>query len=90
MSDYTPTTEQVRKYWLGKWAPSDNLDAQFDRWLAEVERAAAARALEDAADEIFVPHNENRDMSDAFHRGADAVYDALRARAAEYRKAVQS
>lgn len=38
------------------------------------------------ADEIFVPHNENRDMSDAFYRGADAVYDALRARAAEIRE----
>ena len=59
---------------------------RFDEWLAEVERAAAARALEDAADEIFVPHNENRDMSDAFHRGADAVYDALRARAEAYRQ----
>ena len=47
---------------------------------------AAARALEEAADEIFVPHNENRDMSDAFHRGADAVYDALRARAEAYRQ----
>ena len=54
--------------------------------LRAVERAAAARALEDAADEIFVPHNENRDMSDAFHRGADAVYDALRARAEAYRQ----
>lgn len=54
--------------------------------LRAIERAAAARALEDAADEIFVPHNENRDMSDAFHRGADAVYDALRARAEAYRQ----
>lgn len=54
MSDYTPTTEQVRKYWLGKWAPSDNLDAQFDRWLAEVERAAAARALEEVANDLRV------------------------------------
>ena len=54
--------------------------------LRAIERAAAARALEDAADEIFVPHNENRDMSDAFRRGADAVYDALRARAEAYRQ----
>ena len=44
-----------------------------------------SEAQVEAADEIFVPHNENRDMSDAFRRGADAVYDALRARAAEIR-----
>ena len=54
--------------------------------LRAIEREAAAKALEEAADEIFVPHNENRDMSDAFHRGADAVYDALRARAEAYRQ----
>ena len=102
---YTPTTEQMRNIYASVKAlgirpgPPGAIEyshggAQFDRWLAEytaeVERAAAVRALEDAADEIFVPHNENRDMSDAFHRGADAVYDALRARAAEYRKAVKS
>lgn len=40
MTEYTPTTEQVRKYWLDKWAPSANLDAQFDRWLNEIRAKA--------------------------------------------------
>lgn len=75
-----PTPDEVRE----RFEKSADRIA-FDRMIAEVERAAAARALEEAADEIFVPHNENRDMSDAFRRGADAVYDALRARAAEIR-----
>lgn len=36
MSDYTPTTEEVRKAWAD-WVTSDWLATeQFDRWLAEV------------------------------------------------------
>ena len=81
--EFTPTEWEVREQYA---AGNIHAEAEFDRMIAEVERAAAARALEDAADEIFVPHNENRDMSDAFHRGADAVYDALRARAEAYRQ----
>ena len=81
--EFTPTEWEVRDEYA---AGNVHAEAEFDRMIAEVERAAAARALEDAADEIFVPHNENRDMSDAFHRGADAVYDALRARAEAYRQ----
>ena len=53
--------------------------ARFDRWLAAHDAEVAAKALEEAAVGIFV-----RPAS------ADAVYDALRARAAKYRKAVQS
>ena len=81
--EFTPTEWEVREQYA---AGNIHAEAEFDRMIAEVERAAAARGLEEAADEIFVPHNENRDMSDAFHRGADAVYDALRARAAEIRE----
>lgn len=51
--------------------PSSGVDEDK---LAEVERAAAARALEEAAVGIFVSP-----------ASADAVYDALRARAAEIR-----
>ena len=55
--------------------------------LRAIERAAAARALEEAADEIFVQHAEfDPGKRMAFHRGADAVYDALRARAEAYRQ----
>ncbi len=92
MSEIMPTTGEVRERFIDgfpidTWAVSrDECGQDFDRWKAEVERAAAARALEEAADEIFVQHVEfdvGRRM--AFHRGADAVYDALRARAAEIR-----
>ena len=103
MSDFLPSEELVRNMYANgrvdeedREGNGDEFDIfhaleEFDRWLeardAEVRRQAAEGALLTAADEIFVPHNENRDMSDAFHRGADAVYDALRARAAEYKKA---
>lgn len=59
MSDYTPTTDEVRqRYKAGAWLNGDrNPDqfnpsvytpiyfAEFDRWLAEVERAAAEKAI---------------------------------------------
>lgn len=96
MSEYTPTIDEVRwAYGDARCVDPDDpthargcpQDAEFDRWLAEVERAAAARALEEAADEIYVPHGEIFGLQrDAFNRGADAVYEALRARAAEMRE----
>lgn len=96
MSEYTPTTDEVEDYYAhGQFADpamSEHDHAKaFRRWLAEVERAAAARALEEAAEEIFVrpPHIVDDDELESFNAGADAVYDALHARAAEYRKAVQ-
>lgn len=59
----------------------------FREWKAGVVREAEARALEEAADGIFVQHSEpDTDKRMAFNRGADAVYDALRARAAEIRE----
>lgn len=55
MSEYTPTTEEVRRYWVGKWVPSAELEAQFDRWLAEVQRAAAEKAV-DAFEDAVLAH----------------------------------
>lgn len=82
MSDLTTRTvmhdfvsSQVRK----KSALPMEAKARFKEWIASVEREAAARALEEAAVGIFV-----------MPASADAVYDALRARAAKYRKAVES
>ena len=47
MSDYTPTTEEVRKAYLSlrggiTWyeGKAEVIDAQFDRWLAEVKAEA--------------------------------------------------
>lgn len=67
MSDYTPTTEEVRDDWdalmleggisEGSRADanfdSDRRNAQFDRWLAEVERAAAEKAWKRLAEIVY-------------------------------------
>ena len=37
MTDYTPTTEEVRSYFMGS---SFSRGEQFDRWLAEVKAQA--------------------------------------------------
>ncbi len=83
---YTPTTEEVKEVWCTPMTMSAAINEeahweaedQFDRWLTAHDAEVAAKALEEAAVGIFV-----RPAS------ADAVYDALRARAAKYRKAVQ-
>jgi hypothetical protein len=59
MNGYTPTTEEVRGDYAHFQVPggtdpvtgefAEGL-AEFDRWLAEVERVAAEKALLDAAD----------------------------------------
>ena len=54
--EYTPTVEEVRDQWASspryRWAVmlSDRF-AEFDRMIAAVERAAAVKALREAADE---------------------------------------
>lgn len=50
MSDYTPTTEQVRNQfaYTGRKAEQERLQVGFDRWLATVK----AQALTDAADQM--------------------------------------
>ena len=43
MSDYTPTTEEVSIGWAwykSGWIHSDEIQPQFDRWLAEVKAQA--------------------------------------------------
>lgn len=64
MSDYTPTTDEVRsRYKAGAWLKGDrNPDqfnpsiyepayfAEFDRWLSEVERKAAEETWNEAVD----------------------------------------
>ena len=59
MSEYTPTTAEVREEFVyghqevdmrGNVVVSfDEANVRWDRWLAEVERAAAEKALTDAA-----------------------------------------
>ena len=42
MTDYTPTTEEIRT-----WLEDENLIAEFDRWLAERDRKVKAKAWEE-------------------------------------------
>ena len=81
MSDLSawPTEDEV----LERFSAKERLAVR--RMLAAIEREAAAKALDDAAYEIFVsPAEIDPGKRVAFHRGADAVYDALRARAEAY------
>ena len=85
MSDYTPTTEEVRDAYAGHDFDYAIAGAQFDRWLAEVERASAEKALLQAADEVELgdwSHHGNHDD----HRDAEAEASTwLEKRAATYR-----
>lgn len=55
MSDYTPTTEEVRDTYEGVYAcgccamPDEESLAQFDRWLAEHGRQVAEKAWDEGA-----------------------------------------
>lgn len=53
MSDWTPTTEDVREDYRDARIMGDrDPDAEFDRWLAQTIREAKAEALRDAADKL--------------------------------------
>ena len=56
MSDdeFTPTEWEVREQYA---AGNIHAEAEFDRMIAEVERAAAARALEEFADQMTTGFN---------------------------------
>ncbi len=88
MSDdeFTPTEWEVREQYA---EGNIHAEGEFDRMIAEVERAAAARALEEAAnaDEVFAQFDDDRsdDFNEGVSYGADQIYEALRARAAEIR-----
>lgn len=97
MTEYTPTTDEVREAYVVGVDPvvTARYRAEFDRWLAETIRAAKAAVLEDAANELaglddggkrgLQGHSKSH-ASVLTHRHAVGV---LRASAAEYRKAVQ-
>ncbi len=65
MSEYTPTTVEVRHaYGDARCADADDpahangcpQDAEFDRWLAEHDRQVKAEALREAADSYVLGH----------------------------------
>lgn len=60
MSEYTPTTEAVKEAFANEWDSyhgfqwSTSEAEGFDRWLAEVERAAAEKALDSVGEVLWV------------------------------------
>lgn len=93
---YTPTTAEVLWAWAewrrpilerDSWFPTaaslrEASNAEFQRWLAKRDAEVAAMAVEGLAESYAYVH--------AVERTHSYVYKWLRARAAEYRKAVQS
>lgn len=88
MSEYTPTTDEVQDYYVhGQFADPEMSEQEhveaFNRWLAahdaEVGRAAAARALEEAASDWAAD-------PDAWGDNEKDYRNELRARAAELRE----
>jgi len=79
--EYTPTVEEVRDQWASspryRWAVmlSDRF-ADFDRMIAQVERAAAVKALREAAYTVWVASPQGPESEDARDR-IDAMVDAL-------------
>lgn len=66
MSDYTPTTEQVKAFYAPKQHSRHGQHSEaFDRWLAEEIRKAKADALNEAADACWegYEHTDNRGVS---------------------------
>jgi len=55
MTDYTPTTEEIRGHWEEMWSydhsenGKEQRNAQFDRWLESV-KAEAVREVEEQFD----------------------------------------
>ena len=61
MNDYTPDTDHVRDLWragrhmqlgLSIYLDGERTEGEFDRWLAEVERAAAEKAWDELAQKL--------------------------------------
>lgn len=104
MSEYTPTTDEIRATYAwgckNEGAPAEGEpEAEFDRWLSQVEREAAAQALEEKG-YFLKGHAEwtrsnflSGPHSDACAKYNDEIGDELiedaaelRARAAEIRE----
>ena len=66
MSDYTPTTEEVRRSWERPyWEPSRG--KEFDRWLAEVKAQVWDDAWKEGSEypkENFNPYREGNHATD--------------------------
>ena len=92
MSDYTPTTKEVREdYALGRnevvgagWY--DQHRAEFDRWLAAHDAEVTAKALERGVDELGVyVGDEDGDYWTGYRDGQRRQIHVLKMLAAESR-----
>lgn len=63
VSRYTPTIEEVRDAFAGHDFDQAITGAQFDRWLAEVERAAAEKAWDEGYEHNCNPSDGPVDKS---------------------------
>ena len=95
MTEYIPTLDEVRDKYadarvgIGEWTRFDesvkqaveSAYAEFDRMIAEVERAAAARALEEFADQMTTGFNAG-----TLNAERRAIKREARARAEAYRQ----
>ena len=67
MSDYTPSTEEVRANYLPPRTEIQDADEQFDRWLAEVKAQAweegYTQGNNDMYDGDFPPPNPYRQQT---------------------------
>ena len=90
MSEFTPTEWEVREQYA---AGNIHAEAEFDRMIAEVERAAAARALREFAqhliESVMPEHGSHINMTPYREGLVDGVNRAVTAagrRAAEIRE----
>lgn len=73
MSKYTPTTERVLTYIRGNavmaGASSEEAGLAADKWLAEVERAAAEKALDAVKADVWRERSERDNKYPDYHYG---------------------
>lgn len=91
MSNHAPTTDEIREYVAyGDWGTEEYPVEEFDRWLAkhdaEVERTAAAIALEQAADKFAAEDTDEWGYWQDYEGWSTDPSQPLRKLAAEYRR----
>lgn len=70
MSDYTPTTEEVR-WQFSTDSPSEFMPEQFDRWLAEVKAQAWQEGTHAMALELQDHMDNHRCVTNPYRQGEE-------------------
>jgi hypothetical protein len=77
MSDYTPTTEEISIGWAwykSGWIHSDEIQPQFDRWVAEIKAEAVAQFIDDTGISLDAAQSL---MAKAWEEGLEAKFKLL-------------